>query len=373
MSKFQLVDFAAHYQKGFRNHIVRLDDVPSLMKSFKHFGCYATYFLFSDELLTYMSTQEGAPSVSGYEGRVTAPYLPIDLDHAELTPALLAARHLADFFLNEWRLDPAAWQIYFSGAKGFHIMLDSRLFGRIAPSKYLPALFDSLRRHLAQECPEGLRDTMDLSIKDRMSLLRLPNTVHERSKLYKVILDSDELRRLETAQVRAIAKQPRPLLLTDETGVVPRAEVKKNSKAAELFERVQRQLRSLTRRPFVYRFHRPADLDHLQFHCAGMEAIWQSHIEPGTRNNCAIRLASELRQLGLSALETETKLLEWNACNGIELSGGELRSVVHSAYQHRFPYRYSCNDAILRRYCPLPNDADCRRYVTAKSLRRQTA
>ncbi len=368
MSKFQLVDFAAHYQKGFRNHIVRLDDLPSLMESFQHFGCYATYFLFSDELLTYMSAQEGAPSVSGYEGKVTAPYLPIDLDHPELTPALAAARCLSEFFHNDWKLNAAACQIYFSGAKGFHFMLDSRIFGRIGPSKNLPALFDSLRRHLAQELPETLRETMDLSIKDRMRLLRLPNTVHEGSKLYKVVLDTNELQRLETAQIREIAKRPRSLVVTDESGLVSRSEVRENPKAAQLFERVQRQLRSLTRKPFVYRFQRPVDLGHLQFHCAGIEAIWQRHIEPGARNNGAIRLASELRQLGLSAAETETKLLEWNQRNGIELSAEELRNVAHSAYQHRFPYRYSCKDAVLKRYCPLPDDSTCHKYVVSKSL-----
>jgi hypothetical protein len=372
MGKFQLVDFAAHYQKGFRNHIVRLDDLPGLVESFKRFGCYATYFLFSDELLTYMSAQEGAPSVAGYEGKVAAPYLPIDLDHPELTPALDAARLLSEFFRDRWQLDPAAWQIYFSGAKGFHLMLDSRLFGRMAPSKNLPALFDALRRHLAQELPEPLRATVDLSIKDRMRLLRLPNTIHERSKLYKIIVSAEELERLGADDIRDLARRPRRLALTDESGLRSHAAVKGNPAAAKLFERVQRQFKSLTRKPFAYRFHRPADLGQIQFPCAGAQAIWQSHIEPGYRNNCAIRLASELRQLGLSAAETESKLLEWNERNDIDLPINELRAVVHSAYQHRFPYRYSCGDAILRRYCPLADEAFCRRFVAARLERRHT-
>ena len=65
-------------------------------------------------------------------------------------------------------------------------MLDTRLFGKILPSKNLPLIFDSLRRHLALEVPEPFRDTVDLAIKDRVRLLRLPNTIHEKSKLYKV-------------------------------------------------------------------------------------------------------------------------------------------------------------------------------------------
>jgi hypothetical protein len=317
-----------------------------------------------------MSAQDGAPSVAGYEGKVWAPFLPVDLDHPERSPALEAVRLLVEFFLSRWRIDPAGMQIYFSGAKGFHIMLDTRLFGRVAPSRNLPVIFDSLRRHLAQELPEPLRETVDLSIKDRMRLLRLPNTIHEQSKLYKIIVSADELRTLDAAQLRVLAKRPRPLTLTDENGLVSHVEVRENPAAAKLFQRVQRQFKTLTRKPFAYRFHRPADLDQIQFHCAGAQAIWQSHIEPGYRNNCAIRLASELRQLGLSAAETESKLLEWNERNAIELSPDELRSVVHSAYQHRFPYRYSCNDEILRRYCPLPKVASCRQFIAARAARR---
>ena len=67
-------------------------------------------------------------------------------------------------------------QIYFSGAKGFHLMLDTRVFGKTLPSKNLPLIFDSLRRHLALEIPEPFRDTVDLAIKDRVRLLRLPNS-----------------------------------------------------------------------------------------------------------------------------------------------------------------------------------------------------
>jgi len=149
MRKFNLVDFAAHYQKGFRNHVTSIDEVPTLVESFKRYGCYATYFLYSDEVLSYMSTQESAPTIAGYEGKVWAPFLPIDLDHPDLLPALEAARYLTDFVLGNWQIDSNAIQIYFSGAKGFHVMLDTRLFGKILPSKNLPLIFDSMRRHLA--------------------------------------------------------------------------------------------------------------------------------------------------------------------------------------------------------------------------------
>jgi len=363
MGKFHLVDFAAHYQKGFRNHIVSIDEVPALVRSFDHYGCYATYFFFSDEVLTYMSAQSGgAPSIAGYEGKVWAPYLPIDLDHPDLAPAQEAAKRLQSFLLGRWAIEPDALQIYFSGAKGFHLLLDCRVFGRLTPSTRLPIVFDALRRHLAQEIAEPLRETIDLSIKDRVRLLRLPNTMHEKSRLYKIILTTTELENFSAEEVRQAARRMRPLTVTDETGFLSRVKVQENRAAAELFQRVKRQTARLTRKPFVYRFHRPADPAMLGFRCAGMERIWQSHIEPGSRNNCAIRLASEFRLMGLSQDETMEKLYDWNARNRIDLPPEEIKAVVHSAYQRRYPYRYSCRDAILRRYCPLPDLKSCREF-----------
>jgi Primase C terminal 1 (PriCT-1) len=369
MRTFHFVDFAAHYQKGFRNHIVSIMEVPALAKSFNHYGCYATYFFFSDEVLPYISSQGNnlPPSVSGYDGKVWAPFVPIDLDHLELTPAQEAAKRLNAFLLEEWGVNCDALQIYFSGAKGFHLMLDTRLFGRVMPSKNLPTVFDSLRRHLAQEIPEYLRGTIDLSIKDRVRLLRLPNTIHENSKLYKIILTPMELDQLSPEDFHELARKPRPLTMTDETGFLSRADVTTNQAATEMFHRIRRQTSRLTRKPFVYPFRRPADLSQLEFPCAGAQKIWQSRIEHGERNNCAIRLVSELRLLGLTEDEAREKLFEWNERNGIELLAGELQSVVRSGYQRRFPYRYSCRDAILRRYCSLPDLKSCRAFVADRN------
>ena len=157
------------------------------------------------------------------------------------------------------------------------------------------------------------------------------------------------------------------LVLTDETGFLSQADVKENPAAGRLFQHIRRQLQKLTRKPFAYRFRRLADLTQLAFPCAAMQKIWESQIEPGYRNNCAIRLASELRLLGLSEGEASDKLFEWNEKNSIELPEDELRNVVRSAYQHRFPYRYSCRDEILRRFCPLPDYGSCRKFVADRA------
>jgi hypothetical protein len=205
---------------------------------------------------------------------------------------------------------------------------------------------------------------MDLAIKDRLRLLRLPNTIHEKSKLHKISLSLHELRALSPDEIRSRAGTARPLILTDKTGLVSLVKVEQNPTAAKFFARIRRQLNRIVRKPFRYRFRRPADLGTIGFPCAALQAIWQSHVDPGYRNNCAIRLASEFRLLGLAAEETSDKLLEWNLRNNIALPVDELMNVVRSAYQHRFPYRYSCRDAILRRFCSLPNYEACREFIS---------
>ncbi len=365
MRKFHLVDFAAHYQKGFRNHIVSVAEVPALVESFGRLGCYATYFFYSDEVLTHLSLQAAGsgPTIAGYEGKVWASHFPLDIDHEDLSVALQAARQFAELFLAGWKVDSSSLQIYFSGQKGFHLMLDTRLFGKVVPSRSLPLLFASLRRHLAQELPEALRATVDLSIKDRVRLLRLPNTVHEKSELYKILLSPEELGRLSPEQIRERAREPRPLATTDETGFLSEFDVRENAAAAGLFTRIQRQIRRMTRKPFEYKFRRPADLSQMTFPCAGAQRIWESHVDVGFRNNCAIRLASELRLMGLTEDETREKLLEWNEKQAAGLPYHELQAVIRSAYQHTFPYRFGCRDEILRHFCPLDTVEACHAHV----------
>jgi hypothetical protein len=155
----------------------------------------------------------------------------------------------------------------------------------------------------------------------------------------------------------------RPLPLTDETGLLSRFPVQASPQACRLFQRVGRQVRRITRRPFRYRFRRPEDLSGIVFRCAGVQKIWQSHVEPGYRNNCAIRLASELRLLALTEVEVREKLFEWNEKNTIDLPPEEIQSVIRSAYHHPFPYHYSCRDEILRFFCPLPDYQACQDYM----------
>lgn len=368
MTKFHFVDFAARYQKGFRNHVIPIEEVPARVTRFERYGCYCTYFLYSDEILTHMGSAASGPStsVAGYSGRAWASRFPIDLDHEDLNIALEAARSFFTFFLDAWHMDPEAIDVYFSGSKGFHVLVDTRVFGRMAPSKSLPSVFSAMRWHLAQKLPESPRTAIDLAIKDRVRLLRLPNTIHERSGLYKVPLYADEVRNASAEEVRKLAETMRPLQHTDESGLVSKSPARESTEARRFFLHVQRQTRRATRKPFEYRLRRRIESGDVKFACAGLQHIWENNVAQGYRNNCAIRLASELRLMGLSESETHEKIFEWNRTRNIGLPDAELENVIHSAFQHRFPYRYSCRDPIRRMFCPLPDYPACRRFLSER-------
>jgi len=102
----------------------------------------------------------------------------------------------------------------------------------------------------------------------------------------------------------------------------------------------------------------------VQFACAGLQSMWERAVGQGYRNNCAIRLASEFRLMGLSQSETRERLFQWNQRNEIELPHHELESVLDSAFQHRFPYRYGCRDPIRRMFCPLPDYEACQQFLS---------
>lgn len=220
-----------------------------------------------------------------------------------------------------------------------------------------------MRHHLTKSLPEALEKAVDLSIKDRVRLLRLPNTRHEKSGLYKVVLNREELSSFTRRQIEALAQAPRPLTATDTTGLVWHLRVGQNREASKFYKHILRQVRRILRKPFRYPFRHPPDIRSVKIPCAGLDKISQSHIEPGYRNNCAIRLASEFRILGLTAEETRSKLQDWNERYQIHLPVAELERVVRSAYQHPYPYRYSCRDEILRHFCPLSDYEECQRHV----------
>jgi len=369
MRRFQLVDFAAHYQKGFRNHVVPIADVPDLMKAYQYFECYSTYFFFSPEILTYMELHplDAKPSVSGFDGKIWAPYLAIDIDSEDLDKALKNARRLGEVLFVRKGLSAETCPIYFSGAKGFHFMLDTRLLGRVIPSLHLHLVFAHFRKELIFETSGMNQEVFDLSIKDKVRLLRLPNTINQKTNLYKIQLLPEELFQLSIKEIEERAQKPQPIHFTDETGLISKIKsVSAQRELAQIFHRSSKIIRRITRKPFRYFIKPKLGTDPEKFLCPGFLAIWNSHIPEGLRNNCVIRLLSELRRNGLSEEESRDLIFDWSERNKIGLTDRELEQTLKSAYLRSYPYHYSCHDEIVQQFCPFHDVRKCDEWVKNK-------
>ncbi|MEN8262552.1 MAG: primase C-terminal domain-containing protein [Nitrospirota bacterium] len=337
------VDFAAVYQRGFRNNIIHVSEIPKMIRQYKAFECYSTYLLFRKDLQDY--TKEHG-SVSGYDGAAFAYFLPIDVDDPELEKALETARRIIRLLVEDWGLANEAIQCYFSGSKGFHIMLDSRTFGEIMPSGNLHYKFSKVRETIAVQA----KVQIDLAIKDKLRLIRLPNTLHQKSGLYKIQLTLHEMKSLPIEKITEMAKSPGKLTNVDRSGLIPAIDVKPNVMASEVF----RKAVSIAGERKVKISIDQGTSDKLPWEvlCDARKEIWLSHIGEGLRHNCAMRVLSQFRNSGFSREKSLRLMTEWNINNQIGLPEREVISMVESVYSSTHPYHYGCMDSILKEYCP---------------------
>jgi hypothetical protein len=367
LTRYRYVDFAAQSQAGFRNHVVTIDEVPALVAEHRAVECYASIFCFADDILVYLAEHrvEGRPSVAGYDGRIWAPFLPLDIDAhpplAGLSEALDLARRAYRLLVERWQVPAAAVHTYFSGAKGFHLLIDTRACGRVTPARDLHRVFSRLRLEILRALPDTARSLFDLAIGDKVRLLRLPNTRHAASGLYKVALDAEELLGCPVAQIRALARHPRPLPRVAAAGLRPLEPVMAAPALVDLFQRARRVLRR-ERGPHPYRLG-AAPRTPEEALCAARLDMWRTRIPPGSRNSVAIRLASAFRLAGYTRDETLHLLQAWNTRQGIDLPEHEIRSVASSAYARPYPYTYGCHDELIRGFCPFVGRlSDCADY-----------
>jgi hypothetical protein len=198
---FPFVDLAIGTVRA-RNHIVPIREALNERTGAAAVNSFITVFRFPAE---YKAHVEETGSVRGYAGPVYADFLPFDIDReGNLYAALQAARALAFTLEDLYDVRPDQLRVFFSGAKGFHLLVPTALFGDIEPSAALPAIFRGMALAIAEEAGE----TIDRVIYDQNRLFRLPDTRHT-SGLYKVELTPEEFRTCDTDQVRFLARNPR--------------------------------------------------------------------------------------------------------------------------------------------------------------------
>ncbi|MCI0330717.1 MAG: primase alpha helix C-terminal domain-containing protein [candidate division Zixibacteria bacterium] len=372
VAAFKFVDFAAHYQKGFRNNVIPVSEVSDAVQKYRKFECYASALIYNEEIKDYMrkNLHHGRPSVAGYPGVVWGYYIPFDIDlrAGRQDEGFKTAKALAGFLIKYLELDRESLVAYYSGS-GIHFSLSSEKFSA-EPSSGLHMVFSDLRRRLVKLSMIKQVESIDLTIGDKNRLWRLPGTMNKKTGLFKTELELEELDRLGLEEIKELSKQSKPTRYTDSAGLIPNSKITSNPVAEALYgEAVERLKKRSKTRVQPHQVRKEAS-DAIETLCEARKKIWDTPVPEGQRNNAGIRLASWFRICGNSKEETESLLKLWNEKNGIGLEDEELVRIVSSAYAAAEPYGYFCFDEIIRQYCPYypRNHSSCQQYQIFKGV-----
>lgn len=294
----------------------------------RSFGLYQ----FSSQNLVYLPIEEQLEhekhvvyhSMYGWRGDLSRPLenplvvnmIVFDFDNPVLEYARVDTVLFVQSLMALYDVDPADLRIYFSGHKGFHVVLPIELF---VGEPEVIGITPGAVRGTAMDLARGIA-SFDQSIYDVRRLIRIPNRQNMHSGLYKVALTYEQLRTMHVDEIRMYAVQPRPHARgNDEPPTANRELGDLLLRNVAISERTADGVRETTPLPELF-----------------------LPVKPGNRNNAATQLAGLLVKHIEDLQVLQQIMTTWNRTNPMPLHDRELASIVagvHTRYRstHRKP------------------------------------
>ncbi|HUT56836.1 MAG TPA: hypothetical protein VNA25_03050, partial [Phycisphaerae bacterium] len=191
--KYRWIELAGMLPGGGmkRNHFVRCEDSQAIRAWRKGFGNRDVYA----SVCRFAEPTRASPYVCDFF---------LDMDAEDLELARDETLKACDLLVEHLAISPGSPDLFFSGAKGVHLIVSLKVFGEpVYP--YGLQIWQVLARRLSKE---GIFH-IDSAVYQNARVLRLPNSIHSKTGLYKVPLEYKELRDLGLGHVLEVAKQPR--------------------------------------------------------------------------------------------------------------------------------------------------------------------
>jgi hypothetical protein len=291
-----------------RNIYVSLDDIDSVRERFKNRDVFATIFIYNHEDQDQSDLYGPLYVDLDLTINTEIDYEKIKKDLSLVVTSLTTFYHVPLEFI----------KIYFSGHKGFHVIVPPEVFG-IEPNRELNGIF----RFIATDLKNiSLFKTVDTGIYDNKRLLRLPNSVHSETELYKVPVSYEFIRASTWSDIQQYASEPHDMDYSE-----PRPMADACLKFEEMYKGFKKEQESLSNRSLGIRKGGPL-LPCIQY-------ILDNGVSKGQRNNTTVALASALFQNGIEFEEVVKKIESWNSeKNSPRLSDKEIMTTVKSAYSY---------------------------------------
>lgn len=161
---------------------------------------YLSHFAFGPEMQVHY--QANRNSVAGFAGPCWCRWLVLDIDRADLVEALADTRRLVQAIHQRYPEMEGDVPVYFSGGKGFHVLVE------LAHNPPPAVGFQHVGRTFAEALAARAGVKIDSAIYDVNHLVRLPNTRHPRTGLFKRRIEFEALFLLNVPRILETAKHP---------------------------------------------------------------------------------------------------------------------------------------------------------------------
>ena len=313
-----------------------------------NFNCFATVQRFANK--------------AKVKGEAFIAPLFFDLDN-EADPSLSKdeAVKLVDFFIKELDVIESDVWLYFSGSKGFHILISSQALG-ITPRNDLHKLYKHiagyLKYRLGTTTIKGETEATDLKVVTPLvsidpvvytekRMLRLNNSVHSKTKLYKTELTVAELKTLTMDEIKKLAEQPRRGVGFTHEARVAAVGVRKEAnkfildKLAEYEQAAATSTQRYEKEEHIFiKGQPPVCVQDI------LNTGWKKE---GDRNQATVQLACYFKAAGNTKEEALKALEEWvtkhtSATGGYSVQQriANTRSVVEAVYSNENEYKFGC-------------------------------
>ena len=325
-----------------RGNIITGDKVPEYYGKTDHFVSVAR---FKPSVVDYINDNDG--KIRGYDGAIWMDWIVVDVDEKSPDKVSLFLNHLSVNY--EIPIDYN--RLYFSGNKGFHVLIPSPLFG-LRPSRLLHRVIEKIVERIAFKVIP-----YDKSLYDKNQVYRLQFTKHSSTGLYKTPIDYNELQ-YNITKIKNLSREirsdfPFPVYPVDPVDYLVQM-------ARECSDEVANMNGLKTNgdlNGYIYSNGEDDSYAHIPIMrklCiySMLKGVTESTSDgsPG-RNETCYRLAKHFKKEGYDVDFIIGALSGWNYKNKPPLSESEIVSIVSSAFKD--DSEFGCRDSVLRHYCDI--------------------
>lgn len=214
-----------------RGNIVPIGDIQPVPTPHDR---YITLFPFDQTIKEWVKTHindKGRPTVKGHSGLHYLPYLAIDIDNGDnVEQARDSCLKLIKRLFEAYSLSSDDIRVFFSGNKGFHVIIRDKTIGCPPPSQNIAETCKAFVSEIADGIP-----SIDLAIYENHRLFRVENSLNEKSGLYKYQLSFAELEKYSVEDIKRRGKIPR----TDFKAPKKYQDILPNEKLISVWQRVK--------------------------------------------------------------------------------------------------------------------------------------